>query len=233
MDKIIKIIAGLFLVILALFMAQWGYSHYVEQKYRDSLVSTYSYNCTISTTEQLTNVTFIIPVPVNSTGDSRFTEEYSLRQVTGLPSDWITTLLGSSKSTMIKITAPVLAPSTTNLHLDVTVEGPINTKSPLENGVLYRPVQNLVTVNCPAITPAGSDCFEYTSSIYATYDSSTQARVDVSTSLVAKNEWDISGPASNQYLNSVSVSITGDHRRWISTRSQLVTGIGSYDVPAI
>ncbi len=233
MDKVIKVAAGLLLVILVVFIGQGWYSNYVEQKYRNTLESTYSYTCTISTNEDLTNVTFIIPVPTNGTGDSQITERYSDRQISGLPSDWTTTLLSSNKGTMIKITAPVLTRSSTTLTLNVPVKGPINTKSPLATGVLYRPILDLKNTKCPATAGSGASCYQYTSSVYATYDSSPGAQVSIRTIISGKNEWNIFGPASNAYSNSISVSITGEHRRWIETRAEIETGIGSYDVPEI
>lgn len=229
MDRIIKVAAALFIVILAAFVAQGWYSHYVEQKYRSSLVSTYMYTCTISVSENLTNVTFIIPVPVNISGDSRVSEQYSVRQIRGLPSGWTTTLLGSSKGTMIKITTPLLEPSSTTLDLDVPVAGPIDTQSPLERGVLYRPIQNLKATACPASAGAGAVCYEHMSSIYATYDSSPQATVAISTTIIGENQWYIFSPASNRYSDSIAVTITGDHRRWIPAPGELSTGIGSSD----
>lgn len=233
MDRIIKITAALFIVILAAFVAQVGYSNYVEQKYRSSLVSTYTYTCTISASEELTNVTLIIPVPVNSSGDSRISEQYSVRQVRGLPSGWMTTLLGSSKGTMIKITTPVLAPSSTTLELDIPVSGPIDVRSPLEKGILYRPIQNLRSVTCPPSSGAGAACYEHTSSVYATYDSSPQATVSISTTITGKNEWYIFSPASNWYSDTIAITILGDHRRWIPAPGELQTGIGSTGAPEI
>ncbi len=233
MDKIIKVTAGIFIVVLVAFIAQGWYGHYVEQKYRNSLVSSYTYTCTISASEELTNVTFIIPVPVNGSGDSRVSEQYSVRQIKGLPSEWTTTLLGSNKGTMIKITTPLLAPSTTTLELEVPVAGPIETQSPLEKGILYRPIQNIRATGCPASAGDRATCYEHTSSIYATYDSSPIARVTISTTITGKNEWNIFNPATNQYSDAVSVILVGDHRRWITSQGELLTGIGSYDVPKI
>jgi len=233
MDRIIKIIAALFIIILAAFIAQGWYTHYVEQKYRNSLVSTYTYTCTISASEELTNVTFIIPLPVNENGDSRISEKYSTREINGLPPGWITTLLGSSKGTMIKIVTPTIAPSNTTLELEVHVDGPIETRSPLEKGVIYRPIQNLKTIPCPVSAGAGATCYMYSSSIYATYDSLPQATVTISTMVTGKNEWYIFGPSSNQYSDSIAVTMTGDHRRWIPASGELFAGVGSNDDPRL
>ena len=231
MDKIIKITAGLFLVVLAIFVAQGWYGNYVEQKYKDTLVSTYIYDCTISASEKLTNVTFLIPVPVNGTGDSQLAEDYSLRQVSGLPPEWRTTIVGSNKGAVIKIVVPELAPSIVTLHLDVPVAGPIETKSPLAQGILFRPVLNPKKADCAASAGTGAICYRYDSTIYATYDSSQSARVAISSTLVGKNTWTIFAPASNQYSTSISATINGPHRRWIDAPGELQTGIGSYDVP--
>jgi len=233
MDRIIKITLAVFIILLAAFIAQGWYSHYVEQKYRSSLASTYTYTCTISTNEELTNVTFIIPVPVTSSGDSQVSEHYSVRRIRGLPAEWTTTLLGSGKGTMIKITTPFLLPSSTKLELEVPVDGPIETRSLLENGILFRPIQNIKPLACPTSSGEVAACYEYASSIFATYDSSPQASVTITTTIIGKNEWYIFSPESNQYSDTVAVTITGAHRRWIPATGELLTGIGSHDAPEI
>jgi YbbR domain-containing protein len=63
MDKIIKNAAVLVIIIFVLFVSIASYNAFVEKAYRESLKSSYSYSCTISTDSVLTNVTLFIPVP--------------------------------------------------------------------------------------------------------------------------------------------------------------------------
>ena len=63
MDKIVKITLGVFIAVLVVFVASVGYTMFVDNAYRTSLNSTYSYSCSITTNSVLSNVTFFIPVP--------------------------------------------------------------------------------------------------------------------------------------------------------------------------
>ena len=115
MDKIIKITLGIFIVLLVAFVASAGYSAYVENTYRTSLSSSYSYTCTITTDSPLTNVTLFIPVPADPAGNSPIIGEFSAHTISGVPDTWKTELYDTGKATLVKITAPSLAPGTITL----------------------------------------------------------------------------------------------------------------------
>ncbi len=70
MDRIIKITLGIFIIVLVTFVTLIGYTGYIENAYRSSLSSTYSYTCTITTDSPLSNVTLFIPVPADMEGNS-------------------------------------------------------------------------------------------------------------------------------------------------------------------
>jgi len=103
MDRVIKITLGIFLVILVAFASVVSYNFYVETAYRTSLVSKYSYSCTITTTEPLSNVTLFLPLPAKSSGNSAVIERVGARDVAGLPGDWSAVLFGTDKATFLKI----------------------------------------------------------------------------------------------------------------------------------
>lgn len=240
MDKVIRIAAGIFIFIFVIFAATGLYGAYVEREYRRTLVSTYSYSLTIATSEKLQNVTFFIPVPANVGGNSPFVEQYSTGTFTGIPAGWETSVLGSNKATMLKIRAPVIAGSdgggfSVRTSSDARTFQVIDTKFPQDRDIVLRPLQDLKETGCSGFTNAvsGATCYRYQSAVYADYDSSPNAKVEISSTITGKNEWTISNPASNRYTNSISVTMLGANHGWVVAKGELLAGIGSYDVPAI
>jgi hypothetical protein len=238
MDKVIRITAGIFIIIFVAFAATGLYGMYVEKEYRRTLVSTYSYTLTISTSEKLQNVTFFIPVPANSGGNSPFVEQFSNRAFTGIPAGWETTLLGSNKATMLKIRAPIIAGSdgagfSVRTSSDARTGKVIDTRSPLDRDIVLRPVQDMTKADCTAfgISDPGASCYRYVSSVYADYDASPGAVVRISSAISGKNEWNVFGPGHNEYSNAIDIEILGAHHGWTSARGELQAGIGSYDAP--
>ncbi|WAC04040.1 MAG: hypothetical protein OS112_06075 [Methanoregula sp.] len=240
MDKIIKIAASIFIVIIVIFAGTTLYGSYVEKEYRRTLVSTYSYTLTISTSGELRNVTFFIPVPANPNGNSPFVEQFSIGNFTGIPVGWDTTLLGSSKATMLKIQAPVIlggggAGFSVHASSDARASKVIDTKSPQDSDIVLRPVQESKEVSCPEFKNSGFGgiCHQYQSAVYADYESSQIVKVEISSTVTGKNEWKIFEPAYNRYTNSISAMISGENHGWVIAKGELQSGIGSYDVPAI
>ena len=245
MDKIIKVTLGLFVIILVLFVSVVSYTAYVNTSYRDSLTGTYEYNCTITTNTVLSNVTFFLPVPADMTGNSPVISQISRQQVTGVPEDWTITLYDTGKATLLKISAPRIGQNAVNgstLATSITFEVNasshtlIDTRSPVENAAVFRPVQDIQTVACPAgdATAVGTPvCSEYLTSIYADYTAAPSASVSISASLDATNSWSIFTPESNGYKNRIDVLMHGDNHGWETARGWLESGIGVYDTPVI
>ncbi len=244
MDKIIKITIGLFVVILIAFAAVVTYNNYIVTEYRNSLTSTYSYSCTFSTEEVLTNVTFFLPVPEDTKGNSPIITEIGNHNVTGIPQDWSATIYGTGKSTLLKISAPKIglppvngSAQTSIVLLTVTAPspGPIDTRTPIQNAAVFRPVQSIQDEACPALnaTPGQTACYRYLTSIYADYTASPGAVVRINAGLDARNTWKISEPESNAYKNTVAVELHGANHGWVTTTGWLESGIGSYNVPDI
>lgn len=238
MDNVSKILVCLLIIILVPFVGYTIYGMYTEREYRSSLVSTYSHSLTISTDGSLRNVTLFIPVPVTPEGNSPFAEQYSTRSFTGIPESWETTLLGSSKATMLKIVTPVVAGSdgtgfSVRTSLDERVAEVIDTRTPQDHAIVLRPLQEIHEVDCREFRDigAGATCYRYKSAVYAEYEASDGTKVEVNASINGRNDWKIFSPAFNRYSNSLSVVLTGPQRGWTATDAVLLTGIGSYDVP--
>lgn len=244
MDRIIKITLGIFIIILVTFVTVTGYTGYVENAYRTSLSSTYSYTCTITTDSPLTNVTLFIPVPADRTGNSPVIAQLSAHTITGIPDYWRTELFETGKSTMVKIGIPSLVPPagtsaknpfSVTFYTDITSAKLIDTKNPVENSPMFRPVQDRKTVECKdsAITASGGQCYAYLTSLYANYRADPNAAVTISSSLTGRNTWKIFGPRENEYSTGIYVLMSGDQKGWITMSGYLEEGNGAYDAPSL
>jgi hypothetical protein len=245
MDKIIKIAAGLFIIIIVIFSSLAAYNGFVEKTYRESLKSSYSYRCTISTDSVLTNVTLFIPVPSDTAGNSPIIERFSVRGIEGIPPTWKTTLMGSNKGTYVEIKTPVISTvrdgtgnneNPIQLSLEIIAPRAVSTGSPQDNIALFRPVQDLTKTECGDGTVARTEkgvCYNFVTPVYADYGTSPDARVTIHSEIVGRNEWRIFDPAKNEYRSSISVVMVGEQHGWTSAKGVLKTGIGSYDNPAL
>ena len=244
MDKIIRITLGLIIIILVAFVASVSYIGFVEQAYRTSLSSAYDYNCTITTDSQLTNVTLFIPIPSDRAGNSPIVAQYSAQEIVGRPADWKVTLFDTGKATLAKITTPeIIPPSGTTPSHPFTIrfsiktgsQEVINTQSPVEQGVMFRPVQDLQKVTCPAINTAVTGdplCYQYLIPVYADYQAPMNASVRITSALHGKNSWKIFDPQFNEYLAECSILMFGDNHGWTVMKGTLESNIGAYNVPA-
>ena len=244
MDKIIRITSAVFIVILAGFIAAVSYTAFVEQAYRTSLSSTYSYSCTITTDSRLANVTLFIPVPADKAGNSPVVAQFSAQEIVGVPPDWKVTLFDTGKATIAKITTPaIIPPAETSTSYPFTIRFSINTDSdrmidtqtPVEQGVMFRPVQNLQRVQCPAQSAGMSSallCYQFLTPMYADYQAQQNASVSIISTLQGKNSWKIFDPEFNEYQVGISIVISGDSHGWTSMKGALESNKGTYNVPA-
>jgi hypothetical protein len=242
MDKIIKITLGLFIVILLAFTGIITYTVYTETAYRNSLSGTYTYTCTITTDAPLYNVTLFIPVPADLTGNSPMVSGFSSHMMNGVPAEWDTTLFDTGKSTLLKVMTPAIVPpeGTTASHpytITFTSETrsrtPIGTRDPVEKSAMFRPVQALNGNACPAMFADGSSqCFTYTTSMYADYTTGADTTVTITSAVTGENTWTIFEPLSNEYHTDISTRMRGENHGWTVLNGELSSGTGTYDIPA-
>jgi hypothetical protein len=243
MDKIIAITLGLFIIILGAVAGMLIYNGYMETAYRNSVTGTYTYTCTITTDSSLSNVTLFIPVPVDRSGNSPMVSEFSDHRMTGVPVEWKTALFDTGKATMLKIMTPaIVPPSGTGASYPYTIifssastsRDPIDTRNPVENSVMFRPVHELREVSCQqGISDSGSRCSTYLSSIYADYTTTyPNATVSIKSAVAGRNTWTIFGPYSNEYHTEISLIMTGENHGWAVPEGVLTSSIGTYIIPA-
>jgi hypothetical protein len=245
MDRIIKISLGLLMVIFLIFVSVVSYQVYVEKAYLTSLSSTYSYTCTISTDSTLSNVTLFLPVPADPSGNSPIVTKFSAHDIAGLPKDWTVTLYDTGKATMVRITTPAITPPAGTipekpygilLSSEMKSETVIDTREPIKNSALFRPVRDLQQVSCP---PDSSEekgtpqCYRYLTSLYADYQAPANTSVNITSSIAGKNSWKIFEPKSNEYTTTISLLMSGEHHGWVTMKGTLTKSIGIYDAPVI
>jgi len=245
MDRTIKISLGLFMVILVVFVSVVSYQVFEEKAYRTSLSSTYSYTCTITTDSSLSNVTLFLPVPADPSGNSPIVAQFSTLAIAGLPDDWTVTLYDTGKATLVRITTPLITPPAGTspekpygilLSSEMKSDKVIDTREPIQNSALFRPVRDLRQVSCP---PDSSEekgtpqCYRYLTSLYADYQAPSNASVTITSSLTGKNSWKIFEPKSNEYTTTISLLMSGEPHGWSTMNGTLTTSIGIYDAPII
>jgi len=108
----------------------------------------------------------------------------------------------------------------------------INTRYPAGNEPVLLPKHNLrkseegSTVPLPEyINP---EYFDYESLIYARYNTSPDAEVEIYIDLDSFNEWWIYGWKSNEYIDRISIQLTGPQEGWVQAEGKLTTGNGVY-----
>jgi hypothetical protein len=242
MDKIIKISLGLFIVILVAFTGIITYTGYTETAYRNTITGTYTYSSTITTDAPLSNVTFFIPVPADSSGNSLIVSSFSSHAIAGVPAGWDTTLYDTGKSTMVKVTVPSIIPPegtsaqhpyTVTFSSETSSRVPIDTRDPVGKSAMFRPVQALHGSACPGgRADSSSQCSTYTTSVYADYMTAADTTVTITSAITGKNSWTIFGPRSNEYQTVVSTSMKGETHGWAVLNGELSSGTGTYDIPA-
>jgi hypothetical protein len=212
----------------------------VENAYRTTLAGSYTYNCTITTDSPLTNVTLFIPVPADRAGNSPVVAQFSAHEITGVPDTWTTELYDTGKATMVKITIPSLIPPAGTSHehpysltlsTETSLRKMIDTRNPVENSPMFRPITDLTPADCSGIAPATDkrQCYSYLTSLYADYRADPDAAVSITSALQGTNTWNILGPRTNAYNTDIHLTMVGENHGWATVRGHLENGIGSDD----
>lgn len=245
MDRVIRTALFVFIITGLAFSSVVVYQTGVENAYRASLSSTYSYTCVITTDSLLSNVTLFIPVPADMLGNSPIVERFSTRDITGIPDDWSVSLYDTGKATMVRISTPAIPPTgntseknplTFVLSSEIQSERVIDSRDPEQNSALFRPVREVRQITCPPGSSAINGtprCYHYLTSLYADYQASPGAMVEISSSITGNNTWKIFEPRSNEYTSTITLNMSGENRGWQKVDGFLKNNTGSYDAPDI
>jgi hypothetical protein len=171
-------------------------------------------------------------------GSSVLVESVGAGTVRDKPADWAFGIFGANNVTMVKITAlQILPESPAGFSVEITSPALIDTKNPMDDDVVIMPKKDFRKSECSVIAgekTAASLCYQYISVIYADYKTTPNAKVLIYTSLKGKNRWYIFGPSSNEYRDSLTLTLLGDDNHgWFPAKGELVTRTGVYDMPAL
>jgi len=125
---------------------------------------------------------------------------------------------------------PVLVP--VDFGTSLKADHIINTRSPEGTEPLLLPKYKLrVSEKGPPVPPSehtNPEYFEYESRVYAQYDSSPEAEVQILVSLSGSNEWWIYGCAYNEYSDRITTRLIGPQDGWSTADGYFSTGEGVY-----
>lgn len=108
----------------------------------------------------------------------------------------------------------------------------INTKFPIGNESVLLPKHNLRESEEGSVIPLSEhinpEYFDYESLVYAHYDTSPDAEVQIFVQMDGRNEWWIYGWQYNDYSDRISVRLSGPQEGWVQAKGKLVTRDGVY-----
>ncbi|RXA20446.1 hypothetical protein EQO05_04750 [Methanosarcina sp. MSH10X1] len=125
---------------------------------------------------------------------------------------------------------PVLTPI--DFGISVKADHLINTRFPIGNESVLLPKHNLrESKEYPVISlpeHINPEYFDYESLVYAHYETSPDAEVQIFVQMDGRNEWWIYGWQYNDYSDRISVQLSGPQGGWVQAEGKLITGDGVY-----
>lgn len=108
----------------------------------------------------------------------------------------------------------------------------IDTRYPIGNEPVLLPKHNLRESEEEPIVPRSEhlnpEYFNYESLVYAHYDTSHDADVQIFVQMDGSNEWWIYGWQYNDYSDRISILLSGPQEGWVKAEGKLITGDGIY-----
>ena len=180
--------------------------------------SSYSYEVTLAPSEKIYNVTLLLPLP-SALGYSNVGYAILNGSGYGVPGNMVTDIFGEGESLFFKAKLPETEGLKFGINLDYKVL--IDTFDPILCSYTIRPVMDL---------QSGDSTDIYNTYIYASYDSSTDAKVNLEISETGRNSWKGFSEKSNYFDEYVSLSLTGPSEKWHKAEVTLSKGNGDYSI---
>lgn len=254
MEKLLKIALGIMLfivVIIGVFL--YEFTRYDES----SLSSHYGFTISLTTDSKLENPTFYVPIP--ALGNEITMANMAIDENARISDGWNLSIIETKYGKMLKISAKEFVPEVKKmvelqqpvpgqtgdiptgnsfsfirgdkyLSVSMVADHVIDTKNATKNEPLLSQKFNLTpsSYNYPSngIPPKTQ---KYDSVIYADYESSPNATVEVLVSVDGRNEWFAGGWTSNTYRESLGTIFKGEKHGWIPVSGELVEGEGRYN----
>lgn len=180
--------------------------------------SSYSYEVTLSCSETLYNVTMFLPLP-SYAGTSPVGFGILDGRGYGIPDNMVADVYGEGDSVSLK----VILPETDGLKFGISVDadGIVDTADPVEGSYVMRPVKDL---------QAGENSIFYNTYVYASYDASPGATVNIDISETGKNSWESFSRKTNYFDEHASLTLSGPADKWHTAGVVLNKGKGDYSI---
>ena len=116
------------------------------------------------------------------------------------------------------------------VHAFEQVDGPVETRRPVERGVALAPRTSREDVRCdPWVADEETACERFETVVYARYDAPPDAEVTVTVEFEGWNEWGFMMANSfNEYHERVTVTLVGDDPGWTTAEGETTAGVGRY-----
>jgi len=125
---------------------------------------------------------------------------------------------------------PVLV--SVDFRTSVEADHLVNTRFPIGNESVFLPKHNLRKSEGDSTVPRSEhlnpEYFDYESLVYARYDASNDADVQIFVELNGRNDWWIYGWQYNEYIDRIFIQLTGPQAGWVPAEGKLTTGDGIY-----
>ncbi|MDD1674566.1 MAG: hypothetical protein LUQ13_02865 [Methanomicrobiales archaeon] len=233
MDRTFLVLATVTVGCLVVAGAAFGALFYTERTAAETLSSTLAFSITIRPDQTISNVTFLIPLPVDASGTSPVVKAAGAREIAGLPADWNTTLLGADGNTFLGISAgqiPAQGENATPYLLTMHTAAPrtaLATAAPEDHSPVIRPRTGNQGMACPpGLDGIPRTCSVYVSHIYAEYEAVPGAQVSIRLELIGTNTWQSLSSHTGSYRDVVSLTLQGPAHGWHDGVGLLAAGIG-------
>lgn len=220
----------------------------------ESYTSTYSYSVSVQPTANLTNASFLVPVPTQNNGsrvvDSLLDEQSGANASGRAP--WNLSVERTRYGPMLRIHADKLPaeyvrgqpldeegnplpsddseprPRVYSVSASVEVNRSIDTRNALNREPVLHPKFNVSQVECTPPRPDDSsvECYRYTGRMYASFNASSGVSVDVGASMYGDNSWFDLGWRGNTYHDFTHA--TADGTGWTASEGSFTQGEGNY-----
>ena len=215
----------LILVLLGLFVVLFGFIGISNFMYPAGFEvlgitpeSSYEYDVTISATEPVYNVKMFIPLP-GKEGSSPIGFRILGGEGYGIPENMEAAIFGEGDSLFLKIALPEMEKLNFGISLDEVEQ--VDTQNPVVGSFIISPVKDLKSSE-------SSD--DYTTYIYASYESSPSAVVDIKITESGKNSWKSLSEKENSFDGTLTLSLTESPDKWCPADVHINKNIGDYTI---
>lgn len=212
-------------IVILLLISAIGLSYSL---YSRSYSSTLTYSIEITASDEIQDVTFLIPLPHGK--ESAMIHRVIENNLSTCGS-WTCTLIETEYGTMLELSIQTIKahdPFSISITLP-TYE--INTQNPLTSELIFLPKTDLNEREYPFPHPDWDylSCYTYTCTLYADFHATPSTELSIAISINGRNTWWVFGWSGNEYSDELYLSLTGESHDWVQISGNLTVGFGRYN----